>query len=117
MRSLSERSTGLSRHERRDAAGRGRKPALAIYSYDEVARLVGVARRTLERLIAVGDGPAIIELSPRRRGILESDLINWLHKHRRAAPDQYESHAATMPAASSTGAAAATKRNNPAPTR
>ena len=82
---MSERSTGLSRRERRNAAARGGKPALAVYSYDEVARLVGVARRTLERLIALGEGPAVIELSPRRRGILESDLISWLHKHRRVS--------------------------------
>jgi hypothetical protein len=48
--------------------------------------IAGLARRTLERLIALGEGPAIIELSPRRRGILESDLITWLHKRRRTAP-------------------------------
>jgi hypothetical protein len=36
-------------------------------------------------LIALSEGPAIIELSPRRRGILESDLIIWLHKRRRTA--------------------------------
>ena len=114
---MSERSTGLSRRERRNAAARGGKPALAVYSYDEVARLVGVARRTLERLIALGEGPAVIELSPRRRGILEKDLINWLHKHRRAASGHCEPRAAATPAASSTGAAAATKHINPAPTR
>jgi hypothetical protein len=39
-----------------------------------------------ERLIAVGEGPAVVELSPRRRGILESDLISWLHQRRRTAP-------------------------------
>jgi hypothetical protein len=80
----------LSRHERRNAAVRRGKPALVVYSYNEAAKLVGVARRTLERLIAVGQGPAIIELSPRRRGILESDLISWLHTHRRDAPGQSE---------------------------
>jgi hypothetical protein len=41
-------------------------------------------------LIALGEGPAIIELSPRRRGILKSDLISWLHKRRRtASPDAF----------------------------
>jgi hypothetical protein len=41
-------------------------------------------------LIALGQGPAIVELSPRRRGIVESDLITWLHKRRRTAPVQRE---------------------------
>ena len=77
------------RHERRDRAGRGGK-RLSVYSYNEAAAIAGLARRTLERLIALGEGPAIIELSPRRRGILESDLISWLHKRRRAAPANRE---------------------------
>jgi hypothetical protein len=68
-----------------DAAARGGKTALTVYSYNQAAAITGLARRTLERLIALGEGPAIIELSPRRRGILESDLIRWLHKRRRAA--------------------------------
>ena len=87
---MSRCSTGLSRHERRDAAARGGKPALVVYTYNEAAAIAGVARRTLERLIALGKGPAVIELSPRRRGILESDLINWLRKRRRAAPARRE---------------------------
>ena len=76
----------LSRHERRNPAALGGKTALTVYSLNQVAAITGLARRTVERLIAVGEGPAIIELSPRRRGILESDLIIWLHKRRRAAP-------------------------------
>jgi predicted DNA-binding transcriptional regulator AlpA len=90
MRVLSRCSTGLSRHERRDPAVRGGKTALTVYSYNQAAAITGLARRTLERLIALGEGPAIIELSPRRRGILESDLIIWLHKRRRAAPATLE---------------------------
>jgi hypothetical protein len=117
MRVLSQCSTGLGRHTRRKGAGRPGKHALIVYTYNDAAAIAGVARRTLERLIAVGEGPAIIELSPRRRGILESDLINWLRKHRRAASGHCEPRAAATPAASSTGAAAATKHINPAPTR
>ena len=86
MRGLSRCSTGLSRHERRNPAARGGKTALTVYTYNQAAAITGLARRTLERLIAVSEGPAVVELSPRRRGILESDLIIWLHKHRRAAP-------------------------------
>jgi hypothetical protein len=87
MRVLSSRcSTGLGRLARRNRARRARKYGFFVYDYNEAAAIAGLARRTLERLIALGEGPAIIELSPRRRGILESDLIIWLHKRRRAAP-------------------------------
>jgi hypothetical protein len=86
MRVLSRCSTGLSRPEGHNPAARGGKTAPTVYTYSQVAAITGVARRTLERLIALSEGPAIIELSPRRRGILESDLIIWLHKRRRTAP-------------------------------
>jgi hypothetical protein len=86
MRVLSQCSTGLGRHARRNAAARAGKTALTVYSYNQAAAITGLARRTLERLIVLGQGPAIIELSPRRRGILESDLISWLRKRRRTAP-------------------------------
>jgi predicted DNA-binding transcriptional regulator AlpA len=82
---LSQHSAGLSRDEGRKAA-RGGKSALTVYSYNQAAAITGLARRTLERLIALGEGPAIIELSPRRRGILGSDLSSWLHKRRRTSP-------------------------------
>jgi hypothetical protein len=35
-------------------------------------------------MLADGTGPAIVQLSPRRIGILESDLINWMAARRRA---------------------------------
>jgi predicted DNA-binding transcriptional regulator AlpA len=90
MRGVSQCSTALSRRDRRDAAARGGKTALTVYSYNQAAAITGLARRTLERLIALGQGPAIVELSPRRRGILESDLISWLYKCRRTAPVHHE---------------------------
>ena len=71
---MSQCSTGLGRHARRNAAALGGKTALTVYSYNQAAAITGLARRTLERLIALGEGPAIIELSSRRRGILETDL-------------------------------------------
>jgi len=57
-----------------------------VLSYDEAAGRAGFVRRTLERLISVGDGPAVINLSVRRRGILESDLENWLLGRRLPPP-------------------------------
>jgi len=101
---LSRHSTGLSRDERRDGAARGGKPlareyaprgppafSLIVYSLNEAAAITGVARRTLERLIAVGAGPAVIELSSRRRDILETDLRGWLHRRRRSPPSEAQS--------------------------
>jgi excisionase family DNA binding protein len=82
---LPQSSTGLRKYGQPNRTARARKHGLIVYTYDEAAKLIGVARRTLERLIALGEGPAVIELSPRRRGILESDLISWLHKHRRVS--------------------------------
>ncbi len=51
---MSRCSTGLSQHERRDPAARGGKTALTVYTYNQAAAITGVARRTLERLIALG---------------------------------------------------------------
>jgi predicted DNA-binding transcriptional regulator AlpA len=87
---LSRCSTGLSRHERRDPTERGGKTALTVYSYNQAAAITGLARRTLERLIALGEGPAIIELSPRRRGILASDLLDWVQRRRRSPTRRIE---------------------------
>jgi predicted DNA-binding transcriptional regulator AlpA len=92
MRGLSQCSTGLGRHARRNPAARGGKTALTVYSYNQAAAITGLARRTLERLIALGEGPAIIELSPRRRGILESDLQIWIQRRRRSPPGEAPRH-------------------------
>ena len=48
----------------------------------------GFVRRSLERLIARGEGPAIIHLGKRRRGILESDMEARLLSRRRAPPSE-----------------------------
>jgi hypothetical protein len=60
---------------------------MQVLSYNEAAARAGFVRRTLERLIALGEGPAVINLSVRRRGILDTDLEAWLLKRRRPAPD------------------------------
>jgi hypothetical protein len=39
--------------------------------------------RTFQRTIERGEGPPIIEISKRRRGILESDFEAWLLEHSR----------------------------------
>jgi predicted DNA-binding transcriptional regulator AlpA len=61
---------------------------MQVLSYNEAAARAGIVRRTLERLISLGEGPATIEISKRRRGVLDRDLDAWLLKRRRPAPGE-----------------------------
>lgn len=58
---------------------------IQILSYDECASRAGIVRRTLERLIESGQGPAVVEITSRRRGVLESDFADRLLARRRPA--------------------------------
>jgi predicted DNA-binding transcriptional regulator AlpA len=59
-----------------------------VLSYDEAAKRANLVRRSLERRIAIGEGPAVIHLGKRRRGILESDLEAWIASRRHAPPGE-----------------------------
>jgi hypothetical protein len=59
---------------------------MQILSYNQCANRAGITRRTFEREIANGRGPAIVEISARRRGVLETDFEEWLLSRRRPAP-------------------------------
>jgi hypothetical protein len=61
---------------------------MQVLSYNEAAARAGIVRRTLERLISLGEGPATVEVSKRRRGVLDRDLDDWLLKRRRPAPGE-----------------------------
>jgi predicted DNA-binding transcriptional regulator AlpA len=61
---------------------------MQVLSLDQAAYRAGIVRRTLERLLEVGEGPAKVQLSKRRVGILESDLEKWLKSRRRPAPGE-----------------------------
>ena len=63
-----------------------------VLDYSEAAKRAGIVRRTLERLIAKGEGPAVIHLSERRRGVLESDLEAWLKAKRHDAANGVNTH-------------------------
>jgi predicted DNA-binding transcriptional regulator AlpA len=56
---------------------------MQVLSYDQCAARAGCVRRTFEREIAEGRGPAVVEISARRRGVLESDFETWLLGRRR----------------------------------
>ena len=57
-----------------------------VLSLDQAAMRAGIVRRTLERLLAVGEGPPTIQVSKRRVGVAEGDLEAWLNSRRRVPP-------------------------------
>ena len=59
---------------------------MQVLSLDQAAYRAGIVRRTLERLLAEGIGPAKVQLSKRRVGILDSDLDRWLASRRVPQP-------------------------------
>ena len=61
---------------------------MQVLSYNEAAARAGIVRRTLEKLISLGEGPAVINLSARRRGIFDDDLEKWLRSRRRPTPGE-----------------------------
>jgi predicted DNA-binding transcriptional regulator AlpA len=61
---------------------------MQILSLDQAAFRAGIVRRTLERLLEIGQGPAKVQISKRRVGILESDLEKWINSRRRPAPGE-----------------------------
>jgi predicted DNA-binding transcriptional regulator AlpA len=62
---------------------------MQVLSLDQAAFRAGIVRRTLERMLAEGTGPAKVQVSKRRVGILASDLENWLDARRRPAPGEH----------------------------
>jgi predicted DNA-binding transcriptional regulator AlpA len=61
---------------------------MQVLSLDQAAFRAGIVRRTLERMLAEGIGPAKVQVSKRRVGILEADLEKWLIGRRRPAPGE-----------------------------
>lgn len=57
-----------------------------VRTLKETARDAGVSMRTLYRLFEVGEGPAVVFISERRRGVLDGDFDSWLMSRRRPAP-------------------------------
>jgi predicted DNA-binding transcriptional regulator AlpA len=68
---------------------------MQVLSLDQAAFKAGIVRRTLERMLAEGTGPAKVQVSKRRVGILEDDLEHWLNSRRR--PASSEAPASALP--------------------
>ena len=52
-----------------------------IFTLDEFAKLNRISTSTLERTIARGEGPKLVQLSLRRLGIRERDGAAWQAAH------------------------------------
>ncbi len=65
---------------------------MQVLTFDEAANRASLTRRSIERLLSIGEGPAIVALGKRRRGILDCDLDRWLMSRRRPAPGEQSSN-------------------------
>jgi excisionase family DNA binding protein len=61
---------------------------MQVLTLNEAAKRASLTRRSIERLLAGGEGPAIVVLGKRRKGILDTDLDAWLRSRRRPAPGE-----------------------------
>jgi hypothetical protein len=59
---------------------------MRVLNYDECAERCDVVRRTWDRIIENAKGPPTVEISPRRRGVIDVDFEAWLLKRRRLPP-------------------------------
>jgi predicted DNA-binding transcriptional regulator AlpA len=59
---------------------------MQVLTFEEAAKRATLTRRSIERLLSVGEGPATVALGKRRRGILDVDLDEWLASRRVPAP-------------------------------
>jgi predicted DNA-binding transcriptional regulator AlpA len=55
---------------------------MVVLTFEEAAKKATLTRRSIERLLSIGEGPAVIALGKRRRGILDVDLEEWLASRR-----------------------------------
>jgi predicted DNA-binding transcriptional regulator AlpA len=72
-----EHSPAKQRHRNRAPVEHLTADELRVLTVKECAQLNGISWMTLKRLIARGDGPVIIQLSPKRIGIRVIDNAKW----------------------------------------
>lgn len=56
---------------------------LKVLTFKQWCSLNGISITTGKRLFAAGDGPAVVQLSPRRKGIRMIDNARWLEARTR----------------------------------
>ena len=56
-----------------------------VIDFAGLADRLGVSLQTIARMRAAGDFPRVINLSTRRKGVLQSDLREWLASRREPA--------------------------------
>ena len=72
----------MSRRLRQNSTWR---TSLKLLSLTQVAARLGICRRTIERSIEMGNGPAVVQISARRVGVTEADYQLWFKSLRRPA--------------------------------
>jgi predicted DNA-binding transcriptional regulator AlpA len=66
---------------------------MKVLTFDEAAALATLTRRSIERHLSQGTGPATVALGKRRRGIIDRDMDQWLLSRRTPAPGEKSSPA------------------------
>jgi hypothetical protein len=57
-----------------------------ILDFEECSDRLDVCLRTFRRAIERGEGPPVVMITERRRGVLQSDFMAWI-KSRRVGPE------------------------------
>jgi predicted DNA-binding transcriptional regulator AlpA len=65
---------------------RARKHQVRVLNLDVAAQRIGCTRRTIEREIDADRGPAVVQITERKIGVLEEDLAAWIRSRRRVTP-------------------------------
>ncbi len=61
---------------------------MQLITRKEAAARAAISLRHLERLIACGEGPAVVRLGARRVAISETDFAAWIASRRHAPPGE-----------------------------
>jgi hypothetical protein len=65
---------------------RARKHQVQMLTLDVAAQRIGCTRRTIEKEIDADRGPAVVQITERKIGVLEEDLAAWIRSRRRVRP-------------------------------
>lgn len=84
-----QRQRQSSRHQPSSVAlpptGHNNPPPDRVLTFRQWYELNGISEQTGRRILASGNGPAVLQLSPRRLGIRMSDNLRWQESRIRTA--------------------------------